>query len=89
MDWSEWASVNVSCAQQVTVSDKIQNDIQAAINQAAKSISQSLNLNPGSTKSKNMTNLTTELSTAITNNFIQNCASQLGQQQSLTITDVT
>lgn len=87
LDWSQWASVNVKCAQQTAVDNKAEQKITELIQQTAKTISQALDFNPGSADAKNITRLTTQLATSIVNTFKQTCATQFNQKQYIKISD--
>lgn len=85
LDWSEWMSVNTQCMSSNKVTADTQQKIQELIKSTAKSINQALNFNPGSTDSEDITRLTTQIATEITESFNQKCVNNLTQSQSLVI----
>ena len=78
---TEVFNVSIACAQDAQFQNTISQSLQEQVTQLAKSISQSLDFNPGSTESNNVLNLTTNLATVIQNTYVQNCIANPVQQQ--------
>lgn len=83
IDFSSFGQINVSCAQTAASSASVQTDIQQKASQMAEAVSQSLNLNPGSTSAQNIMRLSMNVATSITNSTSQIIASAVSSAQQI------
>lgn len=68
-------SLSASCVNEATNKATLDQTIDAVMKQAAKTISQNMNLNFGETDASNTTNLSTEVKARIDNQTLQTCVS--------------
>ena len=88
-NFSEVYQVSIACVQSASFQNTISQKLQETVQQLAKSISQSLDFNPGTTESNNVTNLVTNLATVIQNNYTQNCISNTTQNEGIAVCNNT
>lgn len=74
-------AMSVSCLQKAKVKTDISTEVTREFMQKAESEAAALAMVEGSNESRNFLNLHTELATAITNSFSQNCATSTNQAQ--------
>lgn len=86
IDFNQTGSINISCAQSASSNSSISTELQTSFKNAADSINQALDLNPGSTDAEAITNLMQNLATAIQNVYTNNCLPNIVQQQSVNAT---
>ena len=73
LNLKQTAVSKLKCMQSTKISNDIQNKVDQQLTQAAASMSQSLNLNPGDTSANNMISNSVTLATDITNTVTMNC----------------
>ena len=82
-----YQKLNSDAFQKAKSSTDLSQNIEETIEQIAKTINQNLNLNPGSTKSKNVIDAVTNLGISIKNSIIQNCNPSTFAENSFTCRD--
>ena len=87
--FSESVFFHEDCTTNDTINTRIKNNIKEVVSQIAKAISQSLDLNPGSTDSKNVTNIMNKIGIKVSESFIQNCKENITEGQTLNISDAS
>lgn len=78
-------SISASALNQAMNSTTTQQAIQEEITQLAKAVSQTLNLNPGSTEAHNVTNAVTKLSSVIINQTMTVCQKTIISSNNITV----
>lgn len=85
IDFSSMASIDVKCAQDAASTADVKTNIQQTAKQMAEAVSQSLNLNPGSTSAQNIARMSMNVATAVTNSTSQIIASAVATSQSIRV----
>jgi hypothetical protein len=77
--------VNFSCLQDAKTVNNLQSSLDQKAQQLAASTNQALNLNPGSTSSKNITNYITNIKESILNAYTGECSNAVDAMQRIDI----
>lgn len=83
LDWAQYIVLQDSCYQESSIQNQINQEITQEANQIAKSIAQQFSLS--SATASNVVTIVAEMSVAISNSFIQNCATFEDQTQIVVI----
>lgn len=83
IDWSQFVTIQSGCTLSTSTINNLNNDIQQAAQQAATTTNGALGLDVGSQSAANITNLTANLATAISNAYQSSCANIITQSQNV------
>ena len=88
LDWSQYSQLNSSCIADQKSAQDLKNKIANTFQQNAKAITQALSLNLNTnTDTKNITNTVQQLGESISSTFLQECAQNVFQSQSVDVKD--
>lgn len=85
IDFTQYANVDSMCLGMTETQNKVSETVQNEINQIAKSITQAIDLNPGSNESNDTTKVLENLGTAVTNAFNTTCNNNFNQTETATL----
>lgn len=88
LNLSQYANLNTSTLSTSYTSGSVFNQLSQSATQTAETINQSFNLNPGTTESQNVANLTSNVANVVNNSYTQNCAASIIQAQSINLNTI-
>jgi len=86
INFASAATISTSCAQKAVQSAEAKTQVEQVASQMAEAVSQAMTLNPGSTDSKNIMNLSMNVAVAVNNTVAQMVAPAASQSQIVDLT---